>query len=163
MCPQCGRRFARPKQAHSCQVRKIDDHFRGKGPELRNVFDALCTALKRTGPLRVDAVESTINLVSTHHFGGVAVRRHHLRLGFLADRTIRDARIVRAERVGPHRISHHVALRSIDELDAQLLGWLAAAQALQSRSNRPANMRLHPAAAASSPRQVESRQGGRRG
>jgi len=131
-CPVCGRRFAKPKQWHSCKVRGLDAHFRGKDPRLRSVFDALRRALERSGPLRVDAVESTINLVSKHHFGGIAVRREYLRVGFIADHEIRDQRISRAQRVAPRRVSHHVMVRSLGDLDAQLLGWLAEAQALQA-------------------------------
>jgi hypothetical protein len=36
-------------------------------------------------------------------------------------------------RVGPRRVGHEVILRSAEELDAELLGWLAEAQALQAR------------------------------
>jgi hypothetical protein len=80
----------------------------------------------------VDAVESTINLVSNHHFGGIAVRREHLRVGFIASHEIRDERISRAQRVGPRRVSHHVLVRSVDDVDARLIGWLADAQAMQA-------------------------------
>ena len=133
-CLACRRRFAKRNQAHSCRVRGIADHFRGKEPRLRLLFDALRRALERSGPLRVDAVESTINLVSKHHFGGVRVRRGHLRVGFILDHEIHDKRISRAERVGPRRVSHHVLVRFPSDLDDQLLGWLADAQAMQGRS-----------------------------
>jgi len=56
----------------------------------------------------------------------------NLRVGFILDREIRDARISRTERVGPGRISHHVVVRSVGDLDAQLLGWLAEEQAMQA-------------------------------
>jgi len=132
ICARCGRQFARPKQAHSCKAHNIDDHFRGKDPRLRSVFDALRRALARSGPLRVDAVESTINLVSKHHFGGIAVRREYLRVGFILNREIRHERIAHAERIGPRRVSHHVIVSSVSEVDAQLIGWLAEAQAMQA-------------------------------
>ena len=54
------------------------------------------------------------------------------RVGLIADHEIRDQRISRAERVGPHRVSHHVLVRSLDDVDAQLLAWLADAQAMQA-------------------------------
>ena len=132
-CPVCGRRFAKSKQAHSCRLHSLDQHFRGKDPKLRSIFESLCRALERTGPLRLDAVESTINLISRHHFGGIAVRRDYLRVGFIADHEIRDSRISRHERVGSRRVSHHVLVRSTQDLDAQLLRWLAEAQAMQAR------------------------------
>ena len=132
-CPVCGRRFAKANQAHSCKSRGIDDHFRGKDWRLKTIFDSLIRQLKRTGPLRIDAVKTTINLISKHHFGGIAIRRDYLRVGFISDHEIRDRRICRAERVGPHRVSHHVLVSSLSDLDAQLLGWLSEAQAMQAR------------------------------
>ncbi len=134
VCPRCGRRFVRPRQAHSCRVRSVDDHFRGKDPRLRSLFDELLRALQRTGPLRVDAVDTTIHLVSGHHFGGIGVRRDYLRLEFLANREIQDKRIESVERVGLHRVAHHVIIRARRDLDATLLGWLSQAQAMQARS-----------------------------
>jgi len=137
-CPRCGRQFARPKQAHSCRVRTADEHFRGKNPELRPLLEALLRALRRSGPLRVDAVGSSINLVSGYHFAGIAVRRDYLRVGFILNHRLEDPRILRSERLGPHRIHHQVCVRSRADLDARLLGWLAQAQAMQARRGKSA-------------------------
>ena len=132
-CPHCGRQFAKPKQWHSCRVHSVADHFRDKDPTLRRVFDALVRQLERSGPLRIDAVASTINLVSHHHFGGIAVSREHLRVGFILDHEVDDERIARRQRIGPRRVAHHVQVRSLSDVDSQLLGWLAEAQAMQAR------------------------------
>ena len=40
-CPRCARQFAKPNQAHSCRVHRVEDHFQGRKAELRPVFDAL--------------------------------------------------------------------------------------------------------------------------
>ena len=138
ICRVCGRKFAKTKQAHSCRTRSVGHHFTGKDPRLKEIFESLIRKLKTTGPLRVDAVASTINLVSKHHFGGIAIRRDYLRVGFISDHEIRDRRICRAERVGPHRVSHHVLVSSLSDLDAQLLGWLSEAQAMQAHTERDA-------------------------
>lgn len=87
-CPDCHRQFARQRQWHSCQPQSLDVHFVNKDPALRPLFDLLIARLKKTGPLRVDAVKTSINLISRHHFGGVMVRRDHLRVGFLAQKPI---------------------------------------------------------------------------
>ena len=134
-CPACRRRFAKINQAHSCRTHSITDHFRGKDPRLRAIFESLIGRLKTTGPLRMDAVEPTINLISKYHFSGIAIRRDYIRVGFIADREIRDRRIVRTQRVGDHRVSHWVIVRSLHDVDAKLLGWLAQAQALQARAD----------------------------
>jgi hypothetical protein len=83
------------------------------------------------GPLRVDAVPSSINLASRHHFGGVQVRRDHLRVGFLIDSPIDDARIVRRQAVGPRRFLHSVVLRSPQDLTPRVVKWLRSSQQLQ--------------------------------
>ena len=41
-CLRCGREFAHGNQAHSCgPLRPIEDHFAGKHPQVREVFDLL--------------------------------------------------------------------------------------------------------------------------
>ena len=138
-CPRCERRFAKRNQWHSCRPQPIARHFHGKPLVVRQIYRRLIATLRRLGPLRIDAVQSSINLISTHHFGGLTVRRAHIRLGFLADHAIDDPRIVHRLRLGPARVGHSVLLRSPRDIDAQLLAWLGSAYALQRRpSSRPA-------------------------
>lgn len=132
-CPNCGRSFAKRHRWHSCLAKSIDDHFRGKDPQLRRTCDFLVKRLRELGPLRMDAVKSSINLASKYHFGGLSVRKDYLRLGFLSDEVIGDARILRAERLGRKRVGHVVMLRSPEDVDDRLMGWLKKAYALQSR------------------------------
>jgi hypothetical protein len=101
ICPTCRRRFARAKQWHSCKPQPIDVHFVNRDPALRQLFEFLIRRLKKTGPLRIDAVQTSINLISRHHFGGITVRRGYLRLGFLARKRIHNPRIVHHQILGP--------------------------------------------------------------
>jgi hypothetical protein len=100
---------------------------------LRTIYRRLLAALRLFGPVRVDAVQTSINLVSTHHFGGLTVRRDYLRLGFLSDTRIDHPRIVHRLVLGPKRVGHTVLLRSPADIDRQLLGWLRRAYDLQAR------------------------------
>lgn len=93
VCPDCRRDFAKAKQWHSCAVRGIDSHFTGKKAPMKALFADLVERLKRTGPLRVDAVKSGINFASKHHFGGVRVRDGYLRVGFLSRQPIAARRL----------------------------------------------------------------------
>jgi hypothetical protein len=131
-CPICHRRFARLRQWHSCQSRSVDAHFADRDPALRRLFDFLIGRLEKTGPVRIDAVKSSINLVSRHHFGAVTVRSAYLRLGFVASTRIQSPRIVRNETLGPNRVGHSVVVRDKADIDAELLRWLSDAQHLQS-------------------------------
>ena len=132
VCPTCQRRFAKANQAHSCKETSVESHFTGKDARLRDLLDLLLERLKKTGPLRIDSVKSSINLVSRHHFGGVQVRRNYLRVGFLAASAIKDSRIVRRQVVGPRRILHAIILRSTEDLEPKVLEWLVQAQQLQA-------------------------------
>jgi uncharacterized protein DUF5655 len=132
VCPACGRRFARARQSHSCNPRTVESHFEGKDPSLRGIFDTLVRKLSKTGPLRVDAVQTSIHLISRHHFGGVTVRRDSLRLGFLASKPISSARIAHRLVLGPNRVEHVVVLKDEADVDDELIRWLSDAQRLQS-------------------------------
>lgn len=131
-CPDCGRKFAKRNQWHSCRVRSVDDHLEGKNPQLRRTYDVLIANLEGFGPFRVDAVQTSINFISKHHFGGIVVQNSALRVGFMAGREIESARIVRVQRLGPNRVGHSVRLRSPDDIDEELLDWLREAYILQS-------------------------------
>jgi hypothetical protein len=132
ICPTCRRRFARPRQWHSCKPQSINFHFVDKDPGLRQLFDVLIRRLRKTGPLRIDAVKTSINLISRHHFGGITVRRGYLRVGFLARKRIDSSRIVHSQILGPNRVGHSVMIGGKRDIDAELLAWLADAQRLQS-------------------------------
>ena len=133
-CSTCGRAFAKRNQWHSCLARSADAHFRGKDPVFREIYRQLILRLRELGPLHVDAVKSSINLASGYHFGGLTVRTDHVRLGFLADNAIEDARIVRRLHLGPRRIGHWVVLRTAGDVDAKLMRWLKQAYAMQARN-----------------------------
>jgi len=126
-CPNCGREFAKQNQSHSCHAHSVDDHFRGKPPQLRQTFVVLIARLGELGPVRVDAVQSSINLIRKYHFGVVVVKKESLRLGFITDEKIAAARITDTEELGPRQFAQHVRLRSPGEVDDQLLEWLRRA------------------------------------
>ena len=76
-------------------ARSIESHFKQKPPELKRTFYYLIAHMKKFGPLRVDAVKSSINLIAKHHFGGITAQKETLRLGFLLDRPVKHPRIMR--------------------------------------------------------------------
>ena len=99
---------------------------------MKSLFDLLIQKLEESGPFHLDAVKTSINLVSKHHFGGVRVRGTYLRVGFLAKQMIRSPRIMHTEVLGPTRFGHSLEIRTPADVDAELLRWLANARAMQS-------------------------------
>lgn len=140
-CPRCRRRFRKARQWHSCEARALGEHFRGRDPELRGIFDELVRRLRKRGPVKVEPVKTSINLTARHHFGAVIVRGNFLRLAFLSDRRIEDRRIVHIERLGPGKFGHSVVLESVADLDDVVMDWLAAAYRFRSETNRPRRAR----------------------
>lgn len=132
VCPTCGRQFATPKQWHSCFATAVDTHFTGKAPWLRETFAALVAEIEGWGPLRVDAVKTSINLAARAHFAGVTVQRDALTVGFVLARRVEDPRIVRHEDLGGRWTGHRIRIAKPDDLDAQLLDWLKEAYVLKS-------------------------------
>jgi len=132
-CPRCGRSFAKKNQWHSCLATSVDRHFAGVDPTVRKTYDTLVSRLNELGQIRIDAVKSSINLVSKYHFGAVSVRPDHFRLGFILDREIEHLRIIRTETVGPNRVGHHVNLSTPEDVNSQLMEWLSRAYRLQAR------------------------------
>jgi hypothetical protein len=131
-CPACRREFVKLRQSHSCAPSGLEEHFRGRDPHLREIFDALVSRLRKIGPVKVDPVKTSINFVARRHLAGVTVRGTYLRVGFYAPKRIVDPRIVHFERLGPDRFGHSVVLESVDDIDEQLMAWLAAAYAMRA-------------------------------
>ena len=131
-CPDCGRRFAKARQWHSCEIKGLEEHFRGRDPELRGLFDELVRRLRVFGPVGIDPVKTSINLTARDHFGSVMFRGNFLRLEFLSEKRIADARIVHVERRGPETFGHSVVLESVADLDDAVMDWLAAAYRFRS-------------------------------
>ena len=123
-CAICKRGFAKRRQWHSCQVSPVEAHFRGKPAWLKSLFGELVSQLKKSGPLRIDAVKTSINFASTFHFGGVRVQRDSLRIGFVLNRCLHHHQILRVLKVGPSLYSHSVKLTRREDLNRQVLGWL---------------------------------------
>ena len=133
-CPVCSREFAKARQAHSCRPVSVELHFEGKAVWLRELFDDLCKQLAKFGALRIDAVKSGINLIPSHHMGGVRVLRDRLRVGFLLSRRLQDPRIARWQQIGPNAHIHAVNLSSKQDLDAEFLSWLKEAYQRAART-----------------------------
>jgi len=128
-CPVCGWSFSKPNQWHSHGQATIASHFEGK-PEARAIFEALKTKLEKFGPLRTDAVKSSINLIAKYHYGAVHPLKDGLRVGFLLHRKIENDRIIHHEWVGGDRWGHHVKLSAVGDIDAEFLGWMKEAYGL---------------------------------
>ena len=116
---------------HSCLAHSVEDHFEGKDPALRSMFDCLRRNMERFGPIRIDAVQSNINLAGKYHFAGVTVLKDRLKVGFLLHRRLEHPRIIRTQKVDSNKYSHFVKLARREDIDKQFLAWMKEAYSLR--------------------------------
>lgn len=131
-CPKCGRLFAKTRQSHSCAPQPVDQNFEGKPACLKEVFDELLRQVRQYGPVRTDAVKSSIHFASKHRFAAVHVLRNSLSLEFILDRKLEHQRILRSQKFGKKSYSHFVKLAHKEDIDGELMRWLRRAYALKS-------------------------------
>jgi len=55
-CPDCGRRFARTGQTHSCSTATVDDHFPPSDAAGRQLFNAFQAMVAASGPYELDVI-----------------------------------------------------------------------------------------------------------
>jgi hypothetical protein len=108
----------------------VDDHFTSKAPAVRETYDRLLSALGTIGPVVEEPKKTSIHLVRSSAFAGVEVRKDYLLLNIKSDAPIDSPRVTKAERLSARRFHQKVKLSSPDEVDAELLRWLAKAYEL---------------------------------
>jgi hypothetical protein len=130
-CPKCGRSFAREGQNHSCKpAPTLGSHFAERPAWMREVHDRVVKGLPRG--VRVDPVGNGIHLAAGSVFAAVKPMAKSVRVEFLWEKPLVSPRIVKTEKLSATRYALHVDVRAAEEVDAELLGWLAHAHRLRA-------------------------------
>src|SRR3954465_2366127 len=108
----------------------VDDHFAEKPAAVRETYDRLLAALETIGPVVEEPKKTSIHLVRSSALAGVEVRKDYFLLNIKSDAPIESPRVTKAERLSARRFHQKVRLSAPDEVDAELLQWLADAYEL---------------------------------
>ena len=108
----------------------IASHFGKAAAAVAATYAALLKASRALGPVREDPKKTSIHLVRTSAFAGVATRKDSLILTLKATRPIKSPRVIRAEQASAHRWHLEIRLCAPTEVDAELKVWLAQAYEL---------------------------------
>ena len=111
-------------------IYKVNDHFTGKDPSVRVLYNGLLKMLRTFGPIIEEAKKTSIHLVRASALAGVETRKSYILLNIKANHKIDSPRVAKREQVSAHRIHHLVHLDSPSDLDAELEGWLREAYLL---------------------------------
>ena len=105
-------------------------HFTKSDPGVRATYTAILEAARKLGKVQEDPKKTSIHLVRTSAFAGVAVQRQARVRTLKAEKRIDSPRVRRAEQTSARRWHMEVRLTSPAEVDAELRRWLAEAYTL---------------------------------
>ncbi len=127
ICPDCGRKFSRDNQSHSCLEYNLDDMFIGKDPKTRDLFDYLMVQVTAFGESAVYTAKFNITLRRLSTFAAIMVEKTHLTIVFISREPIDEFPVHQTHQHSQNRSSNVIKVESIEEIDDQLIRWLRAA------------------------------------
>jgi hypothetical protein len=108
----------------------VKNHFEGKDPIVRKIYDQLLKKVLQFGPVEEGPKKTSIHLNNVTAFAGVATRKNAIVLTIKSDRDLDSPRIHKSEQTSSRRYHHEVKLTAASDVDAELIAWLKAAYAL---------------------------------
>jgi hypothetical protein len=130
VCPKCGRQFVSVNRNHSCGQYSLEDHFQGKEPFIRELYDLLFETLQQLGPVKAFPVKTRIVFQAEVQFAAAVPRKRWLDGYLWLRRQAAHPRIHKIE-MGIFRDYGHIfRLTRPDDLDEGLVGLLQEAYIL---------------------------------
>lgn len=111
----------------------IDQHFTGRRPQVREIYDKIVAAARQLGPFTEDAKKTSIHLTRRSAFAGVATRKDGLVLTLKSSADIGSPRVVKREQASANRWHLEVKLDHPKQVDAELKEWLKKAFELSGK------------------------------
>jgi hypothetical protein len=108
----------------------VTSHFRSSQASVAATYAAILEAAKALGPVTEDPKKTSIHLVRSTAFAGVAAQKAALVLTLKSDRDVASRRIRKREQASANRWHLEVRLQSPDEVDGDVRRWLERAYAL---------------------------------
>jgi len=105
----------------------IEQHFEGRAPVVRAIYDAVIRVAKKLGPIVEDPKKTSIHLNRRTAFAGVATRKDAVVLTIKAPADIKSARVYKREQTSANRWHVEVKLDDPKQVDAELTSWLKQA------------------------------------
>jgi Domain of unknown function (DUF5655) len=127
-CAECGRRFARRNQSHTCAPGMSREAYFAAGSDSeRAIFEAVEHHVTALGPVHIEYVSVGIFLKRARTFAELRPMRGRTRLSVLLPRRVSHPRVVRIDRGRGERTAHFVDLYDAAEVDDQIRDWLTEA------------------------------------
>jgi Domain of unknown function (DUF5655)/Bacteriocin-protection, YdeI or OmpD-Associated/Domain of unknown function (DUF1905) len=108
----------------------VKEHFEGRAASVAATYSAILEAAKALGPVAEDPKKTSIHLVRSTAFAGVAVQKSALVLTLKSDRDVSSRRIRKREQASASRWHLEMRLERPDEVDEEVRRWLERAYSL---------------------------------
>ena len=123
-CPECGRIFARNKQAHSCESYGLDPLFYKSVKGVRDLYNLLVEKVMGFGKVDVRVGPYGVSLRNLSTFVNIIIEKNHLTLSFVREEPLDEFPVYQSYQHSGKRWSNLVKIESPEEIDEQLLNWL---------------------------------------
>jgi hypothetical protein len=125
-CPECGRLFRRRGQTHECSpAMSLEEYFSTGPPHERPVFEAVLDLVSAFGPVQVEPVSVGIFVKHEGSYLELRPMTRWVALSFPLERRVSHRLMTRTPIRSGRRWYHVVNLRTPDDLDDEIAGWLA--------------------------------------
>jgi hypothetical protein len=115
---------------HSCSRHSLDEHFQGKDPMLRKIFDRYLALVKKCGPVTVYAQKTRITFQVRVRFAGAVVQKNWIQGAVWLKRKVVHPRFFHIESVTPRDHIHRFRLAKLGEIDEELAEFIREAYAV---------------------------------
>lgn len=124
-CPKCGRPFVRPNHPHSCGDYSVDTFLEHKDPQAIELFNRFCELVAQCGPFNFAPAKTRIGFQVRMIFAAVnGLSSGGMRCHVILARRLESPRFDRIEKLGPRSYVNHFTIRTLDDLDEEVAGWL---------------------------------------
>ena len=108
----------------------VEQHFEGRAPVVRAIYDQILRAARANGPFREDPKKTSIHLTRRSAFAGIVTRKDALLLTVKSGTDSRSQRVIKREHASANRWYLIIRLENPKQVDAEIKGLLKKAIAL---------------------------------
>jgi hypothetical protein len=108
--------------------------FDAPDPIVRKIYDRLLDKTRKLGDFEVETKKTCVHLARDVAFAGVHPRASGVLVNIKTATPIRSARVRKLEQASKSRYHNEILLTSPDDVNSELLAWVADAYALADKS-----------------------------
>ena len=114
-------------QTHSCGSYTVEQHLGGKSSDVISLYEQFVALVKRCGPVTIVPAKTRIGFQVRMIFTALSVRQRSLDCHVVLSRRLESARFMRIQSLSPRNHVHYFSIKSPEDLDDEVLGWLREA------------------------------------